>query len=37
MGKEVKFIVPGEPQGKARPRFARMGNYTKMGQSAMKI
>lgn len=29
MGKEVKFIIPGEPQGKARPRFARMGNYTR--------
>lgn len=29
MSKEVKFIVPGEPQGKARPRFARIGNYTR--------
>lgn len=23
----LKFIVPGEPQGKARPRFARRGRY----------
>lgn len=23
----LKFIVPGEPQGKARPRFARRGKY----------
>ncbi len=23
----LKFVVPGEPQGKARPRFARRGRY----------
>lgn len=23
----IKFIVPGKPQGKARPRFKRCGNY----------
>lgn len=23
----LKFLVPGEPQGKARPRFARRGRY----------
>lgn len=23
----LKFVVPGEPQGKARPRFARRGKY----------
>ncbi len=27
MAEEVKFIVPGEPKGKARPRFSRAGNY----------
>lgn len=29
MVEEIKFIVPGEPQGKARPRFARVGDYTR--------
>ena len=24
---KVKFTVPGEPQGKGRPRFRRAGNY----------
>ena len=23
----IKFIVPGKPQGKARPRFRKIGNY----------
>lgn len=23
----IKFIVPGKPQGKARPRFSRRGNF----------
>ncbi len=27
--KEIKFIVPGEPQGKARPRFVKTGDYTR--------
>ena len=26
---KVEFVVPGEPQGKGRPRFARVGRYTK--------
>lgn len=25
----VRFIIPGEPQGKGRPRFARAGNYVR--------
>ena len=25
----VKFTVCGEPKGKGRPRFAKVGNYTK--------
>lgn len=25
----VKFSIPGEPQGKGRPRFARRGNFTR--------
>lgn len=27
MEERLKFVVPGEPQGKARPRFARRGRY----------
>lgn len=27
MEQRLKFVVPGEPQGKARPRFARRGRY----------
>lgn len=27
MEQSLKFVVPGEPQGKARPRFARRGKY----------
>ena len=26
---EVIFMIPGEPKGKGRPRFARVGNYVK--------
>lgn len=26
---EVKFVIPGQPQGKGRPRFARMGNHVR--------
>lgn len=25
----AKFVIPGEPQGKGRPRFARAGNYVR--------
>ena len=25
----IHFIIPGEPKGKGRPRFARMGKFTK--------
>ena len=25
----LKFIVSGEPQGKGRPRFSKVGNYVK--------
>lgn len=25
----VEFTVPGEPKGKGRPRFVKVGNYTK--------
>lgn len=25
----VSFTIPGEPQGKGRPRFKKVGNYTK--------
>lgn len=42
MAKEVKFVVPGEPQGKARPRFnthtghaitpAKTANYETLAQ-----
>lgn len=27
--KSIKFTVPGNPFGKQRPKFARMGTYTK--------
>lgn len=27
--KRVSFTIPGEPKGKGRPRFAKVGNYTK--------
>ena len=27
--KSIKFTVPGSPFGKQRPKFARMGTYTK--------
>lgn len=27
MEQSLKFVVPGDPQGKARPRFARRGRY----------
>lgn len=27
--KQIRFIVPGEPFGKERPKFARVGSYTK--------
>lgn len=27
MEQRLKFVIPGEPQGKARPRFARRGKY----------
>ncbi len=26
---EIKFEVPGEPKGKGRPRFSKVGNYVK--------
>lgn len=26
---EIKFTVPGEPKGKGRPRFSKVGNYVK--------
>ena len=26
---EIKFVVPGNPYGKQRPKFVRQGNYTK--------
>lgn len=26
---KIKFTVPGEPKGKARPRFARAGNFVR--------
>lgn len=29
MCKEVKFTVPGNPFGKQRPKFSRVGNYVK--------
>ena len=27
--KGTRFVVPGKPRGKGRPRFARMGNYVR--------
>ncbi len=27
--KEIKFTVPGEPKGKARPRFVKTGDYAR--------
>lgn len=27
--KEIRFTIPGEPNGKGRPRFARIGTFTK--------
>lgn len=26
---EIRFTVPGEPKGKGRPRFSKVGNYVK--------
>ena len=29
MGERVRFVVPGEPKGKGRPRFSTAGKYPK--------
>lgn len=25
----IRFVIPGEPQGKGRPKFSRQGNFVK--------